>query len=182
MDKVANTAGTYYAYLKALDRKAKNQFCFQLLEPVKGKYGGRSYKMDAIDLLAKQKYDVIYLDPPYNERKYHLYYHLPETIASCSRPKISGRSGVSQKKVTIESNFYQNLTAVESLKKIIEKSKFKVLIFHYRDDGLISPKEIRTIFKEFKINKEANIFSLGYTTKSESRRSKNHIYILNNAK
>lgn len=46
-DKVANTAGTYYAYLKEYYRKAKNPFKFSFLHPISGMEGCRAYLGDA---------------------------------------------------------------------------------------------------------------------------------------
>ena len=69
-DNVANTAGTYYAYLKEYYRKAKKAFEFKLLEPVIGSNACKSYLMDANELVKLISCDVLYLDPPYNERDY----------------------------------------------------------------------------------------------------------------
>ena len=93
---------------------------------------------------------------------------------------MSGKSGVCQHDIEFDSNFYSSQTALASLKKIIEISKFKLLIFHYRDDGLIKPTDLKFLFKQFNFSSETFFDSLGYTTQSISRKSENHIYILHN--
>lgn len=182
MDKVANTAGTYYAYLKKFDRKAKNLFVFELIRPTFGCYNGTCEKIDALELIKKEKYDIIYLDPPYNSRNYLNYYHLPETIARCTKPNVYGKSGVPKRTIELKSNFYNSKIAAQALKQIIENAQFNVLLFHYRDDGLIQPHVLKEVFSSFKSRKDIIINSLGYTTKSEKRESKNHIYIIKNVK
>jgi adenine-specific DNA-methyltransferase len=181
MDKVANTAGTYYAYLKSFNSKSNYKFKFSFIEPVEGKFKGESLLTDANLLLEKQYYDIIYLDPPYNDRKYHNYYHLPETIASCSEPRISGKSGVSKNELVIPSNFYNPTSAFDSLIKILENARFGHLLFHYQDNGLLTPDTLDYIFSKFGQVEKYKINSLGYTTKSVNRKSQTQLYILKNA-
>jgi adenine-specific DNA-methyltransferase len=183
MDKVANTAGTYYAYLKAFYRKAKVPFNFSFIEPVKGVHKGYSKLGDAITLLKERKYDVIYLDPPYNSRKYEQYYHLPETIASCRKRAIIGKSGIGKARTAdVISSFYNGQSALNSLKDILANAKFRLLIFHYTDDGLITPAQLKRLFKRYNLTSEYYFDSLGYTTQSTKRKYRNHIYILKNGR
>jgi adenine-specific DNA-methyltransferase len=76
MDRVANTAGTYYAYLKSWHRKALLPFRFELIRPAKGNPDCSSVLADAKDLVASRKFDILYLDPPYNERSYSTYLYV----------------------------------------------------------------------------------------------------------
>lgn len=64
MDRVANTAGTYYAYLKHWYRKARQPFRFSLIPHASGSRPCRAYLADARDLVARRHFDVLYLDPP----------------------------------------------------------------------------------------------------------------------
>jgi adenine-specific DNA-methyltransferase len=181
MDKVANTAGTYYAYLKEFNKKSSKDFKFEFILPVTGQFFGESFLSDANDLIKKQGYDVIYLDPPYNDRRYHSYYHLPETIANCLIPEISGKSGVTKSSPVIESNFYTSHSAVDALSNILDNANFKVLLFHYRDDGLITPQKIDLLFNRYKTLKKYEVESLGYTTSKQSRNSPTQLYTVYNA-
>ena len=90
-DKVANTAGTYYAYLKNWHRKALRPFQFELIQPTCGQAGCTAVRTEALALAGTRKWDVLYLDPPYNSRRYDAYYHLPETLALDTEPRVSGR-------------------------------------------------------------------------------------------
>jgi len=94
MDRVANTAGTYYAYLKKWHRKALNDFRFELIEPVSSNNKGYCFHEPAKTLAQRQHFDILYLDPPYNGRSYAHYYHLPETIALEATPNVHGMSGI----------------------------------------------------------------------------------------
>lgn len=177
-DRVANTAGTYYAYLKQLHRKAKNAFCFELLRPAQGR-PGRSYRGDAFDLVRRRSYDVLYLDPPYNDRCYAGYYHLPETIATLRRWKpVHGKSGVPSR--IVRSAFNSREGAKQSLEAIVAVARFKVLVFHYSDDGLISPREVRSILRQRGRFRSYQLTSSGYTTQNLRRQITHRVYVVEN--
>jgi len=175
MDRVANTAGTYYAYLKKFTHKALLSFHYELIKTIFSPTECNSYLTDAIELVKHKNYDILYLDLPYNERDYSKYYHLPETIATKTVPLPNGISGVHNHKYP-KSAFSKKETACNAFLDIINNSQYKLLIFHYSDSGII-PKEF--IFSE--LSKQGNIFdayciSKGYTTTKKNNSSKHHIY------
>lgn len=49
---------------------------------------------DANVVAASNPVDVLYLDPPYNQRQYATNYHLLETIARYDDPEIHGKTGL----------------------------------------------------------------------------------------
>ena len=147
-DKVANTAGTYYGYLKQFDRRALKGFRFAMLPAIMGKTS-YSLKTDAIKLVSNCKCDVLYLDPPYNERNYARYYHLPETIAAGVVPAPSGKSGVFRLEGEETSEYNKKNYALEAFKKLIDHADAKCIIFHYTDYGLIRIEEARKILNSY---------------------------------
>lgn len=178
-DKVANTAGTYYAYLKSWHRKALNPFKFDLLHPQKGATNCRSLLSEAKDITQLQKYDILYLDPPYNARSYGHYYHLPETIALQKTPRVHGMSGIPLCIKPI-SDFSRPALSVAALKEIVENADFNVLAFHYSDNGLISAKEIQNILRPFGRVEKSHVQTKGYTTKQTPRTIDHTVYIVEN--
>ncbi|MGA7499701.1 MAG: DNA adenine methylase [Isosphaeraceae bacterium] len=73
-DKVANTAGTYYAYLKKLYRKAKQRLHLRAIPMTDNHQRNGANQMDALRLVERTEADLFYLDPPYNGRNYGAYY------------------------------------------------------------------------------------------------------------
>lgn len=172
-DKVANTAGTYYAYLKKFDRKAAKPFQFTFLQPIQGN-NCYSYKMDANDLVKKTKCDILYLDPPYNGRNYASYYHLPESISLGIEPIPVGKSGV------FHSHFirsvYNGKKATEAFEELIENADARCIIFHYTDNGLIDIGAAKLALQKKGSRFEEYYFSCrGYTTTKSSMSCKHHI-------
>jgi adenine-specific DNA-methyltransferase len=182
MDRVANTAGTYYAYLKNFNRKSSRDFVFEFIKPIDGNKAGLSYLGDAVDLIKQRHYDVIYLDPPYNDRRYHGYYHLPELIARCEKPILNGKSGVNKYQPALQSNFYGASFACIALENILSEARFKKLLFHYRHDGIIPSEKINELFRLYNYDQCYEVSSLAYTTKGEKKRSApTQIYTIYNA-
>jgi adenine-specific DNA-methyltransferase len=181
MDQVANTAGTYYAYLKKFNRKSNKNFIYKLITPSTGSQGCISQRVDAIDLVKNHKYDVLYLDPPYNERNYQRYYHLPENIATRTIPESNKTiSGVYVEKA-IKSDFNNKNRAYNSFCEILNNSRFKCLIFHYTDDGIIPVNLIRNTLSKYGTVEEFNLNCRAYTTKQNVKEVNHHIYrVINN--
>jgi adenine-specific DNA-methyltransferase len=176
MDRVANTAGTYYAYLKTWYRKALQPFEFALLPPTKGDHKCQAILSDARDLVAHRKFDVLYLDPPYNHRSYGRYYHLPETIARLQTPRVYGSSGSPNQDYPY-SAFNHRTTALDALADLLDAASFKYLLFHYCDDGLIDQKDLRSLLAQYGHLQRRNLTALGYSTKrGESRRAPHVLY------
>lgn len=177
-DRVANTAGTYYAYLKGWHRKAKKPFAFAPIRPTPG-VSGTSVFGDALDLVRSREFDVLYLDPPYNERCYAGYYHLPETLASGFRwRKVQGRSGIPYS--TIRSAFNSRSSAADALRELVGAAHCKLLVFHYSDDGLVTPRETRNILAQHGSVRSCQLWSSGYTTKNCRRDIMHRVYFVTN--
>ena len=82
VDKVANTASVYCAYLKVLIITAnKNLQLLPLKRTSLPHPDCQIFNMDSSELITQVKGDILYLDPPYNGREYGSYYHLLNTIA-----------------------------------------------------------------------------------------------------
>ena len=180
MDKVANTAGTYYAFLKKWHRKALNDFRFELMAPVSSKSKGYCFHEPAKALVGRRHFDILYLDPPYNQRSYAHYYHLPETMALETTPKLHGMSGI-PRNISASSEFNRPREAKHALTEILNNASFGLLVFHYTDDGIITPQEVRDILSSYGKIEDFLVDSKGYTTKEKPRSVKHHLYMVQNA-
>ena len=94
IDKHANTASVYGAFLKSLKKSAVKDFELELLPIIDGNKDGKVYNEDINILIKKIKGDILYLDPPYNARQYSANYHLLETISKYDNPIIKGKTGL----------------------------------------------------------------------------------------
>jgi adenine-specific DNA-methyltransferase len=144
-DRVANTAGTYYAYLKKLYRKARQRIRLRPLVVSDNNERNEANRAEAIRVVEKTETDVVYLDPPYNRRNYGAYYHLPETLALWDAPEVRGKCGM--RGGISWSPFYQRDTASDALGELIMAARSKLIVVHYAEKGLVPHN---TILKQLK--------------------------------
>lgn len=146
IDRVANTAGTYYAYLKSFNRKSLQ--AIRLLPPAIVNNGQRNqaHLSDALDLVGRADTDVLYLDPPYNGRNYGGYYHLPESVVRWDRLAVRGKSGVPVCKLS-DSPYYHRSTAADALRELVRVSRARCILLHYATDGFITHHQILRILR-----------------------------------
>jgi len=182
MDAVANTAGTYYAYLKTFDRKALRDYSFDWINIDKGDYLGNALHGDALENLSGKSFDILYLDPPYNNRNYSSYYHLPESLAKLKKPKIKSdtKSGMTLNNEA-DSQHIRNGMKIEYLDELVNSVNWETLIVHYADGALIPLKKMRKMLKQYGLLSEKKIPALGYTTKSIARNINHNVFTIRNA-
>ena len=167
IDKYANTASVYAAFLKHIKKTAIKDFELSLLPVISGK-PGKVYNEDVNVLIKEITGDVLYLDPPYNTRQYSANYHILETIAKYDSPKLYGITGLRDYKDQ-KSRFCSRRTAGKALNDLIKNADFKYIFLSYNNEGLISSDEIREImsgyghyivfskdYKRFRADKEEN--------------------------
>lgn len=179
MDKVANTAGTYYAHLKTFSRKALKPFTYRLLPPTHGPIGN-AIRSDALGIVKGAKYDILYLDPPYNERDYSAYYHLPETLASGTAVALSGRCGIPRAS-RLKSRFTKPGEVQSAIAELLHASRFQLLVFHYSDDGLLSPCELLALLRPLGRVQKRSLDALGYRTTPGERTTGHTLYLVRHA-
>lgn len=147
-DKVANTASVYEAYLKKMKRSAQNTLELKELPIcIKENTKGVVYKEDCNDFIKHVEGDILYMDPPYNSRKYSSNYHILETIAYGDMPEIKGKAGT--RVDGIISKFNSKVYALNYLEDIIKNAKFKYIFLSYNDEGIMSINDIEKLMSKY---------------------------------
>jgi adenine-specific DNA-methyltransferase len=160
-DKVANTAGTYYAHLKQISRKAAKHLLLTPLPVINNGVCNSCHLADAVSVTALSDADILYLDPPYNDRDYSRYYHLPETIVWGDDSEPQGKSGVPHTRRTPVSDFSVRSRAGPALEGLLRVSRAKYIAVHYTPRGLVPHETIlaileslgRTRFEDVRVRK-----------------------------
>ncbi len=146
-DRVANTASVYGAFLKAFKKTAQQELKLTPM-PYTTKEGQHNevYQEDANTLVKKISGDVLYLDPPYNERQYGANYHVLNRI-------IENKDFSSEKKTGLidynKSDYCKKNVAQKSLRDLIEKANFPYIFISYNNEGIIAEDEFQSILKEY---------------------------------
>lgn len=150
-DRVANIAGTYGAYLKIWRSMALKDVI-----PVDVPYvscgSNEIIKEDVISYLTKKMhYDIVYMDPPYNERQYAPNFHVLENLACNDKPKLSGKTGVRPYENQI-SKFCSKKEAIIEFSKLVSLLDTDVFVLSYSTEGIMNLESIKLIL-ENKFNK-----------------------------
>lgn len=143
----ANISGVYAAFLKHYDPRALKQLEIKPMAFYKSDKSHYVYNKNSMDLIHGLNVDILYLDPPYNERQYAPNYHLLETISLYDNPKIKGMTGMRDYK-NQKSEFCNKDTALRALEKIAKTAKYKHLILSYNSEGIMSEKDILSVLKK----------------------------------
>ncbi len=149
-DKVANTASVYEAFLKHLKTSASKPLMIKPIDTIINCdcTNLKVYNEDANELVKKISGDILYMDPPYNTRKYDTNYHMLETIALYDQPEIKGKTGtrVDNSK---KSKYCVKREATETFEDLIKNAKFKYIFLSYNDEGIINLNDIERIMSKY---------------------------------
>lgn len=147
IDKYANTASVYGAFLKHVKKTAQREFQMDLLPVVDGPVG-KVYNEDINQLVRKISGDILYLDPPYNARQYCTNYHVLETISKYDEPKLNGVTGL-RDYADQKSKFCSKRTVAETFEDLIKNADFKYIFLSYNNEGLMSLETIEEIMSKY---------------------------------
>jgi len=167
MDKVANTTSIYGAYLKEFKKIASVSM---ELKPIHKNENLKENVNNVTNLdinseeILNKTYDIVYLDPPYNERQYSSNYHPLNYIAKYdNKIVVYGKSGLI--KDYNKSKYCQKSNAIEMMSNLITNLKTKHILLSYNDEGIMDLEDIKKklleqgkvilykkVYKKFKSN------------------------------
>jgi adenine-specific DNA-methyltransferase len=145
-DKVANTASVYGAFLKHIKRTAQKELILrpEIFEPSRS--NNLVYNTDANELIKNISGDILYLDPPYNNRQYGANYHLLNTIALYKKFEPRGKTGLPD----YTRSMYCYKREVESqFEELIKNANFSQVYISYNNEGILPLNLIKNILKQF---------------------------------
>ena len=148
IDKCANTASVYGAYLKKFKKSALRTMKLDPLPYTKGHVECKVFNKNANSLIEEVEGDILYLDPPYNERQYCANYHILETIAKNDNPLIKGKTGL-RDYTAQKSDFCVKSKVCEAFEELIRKAKFRYIFLSYNNEGLMTLEQIKKIMSSY---------------------------------
>lgn len=148
VDKVSNVTGIYTSFLKEFQPNAKRPLKLLPVDTIVSDTNGHAcLNKDITQVKTKTPVDLLYMDPPYNERQYSQYYHILETVAKYDHPKIHGVGG--QRDDNKSSSFCRKDEALDSLRKVVSNIPSKYVMMSYSSEGIVGKNDLMAMFREF---------------------------------
>lgn len=169
---VSNISGTYGAYNKKWDKRAFKKFELKQLNVVDNNKKNKCYNTNGVSLLKRIKGDILYIDPPYNERQYLPNYHLLETAAKYDNPILKGVTGQREYGADEKSDFCNKSRAVKSFEEMMRNANFKYIFLSYSTEGIMNIKDIEEIMKKYGLSKSYKLYKIPYR-RFKSRKQNN---------
>jgi adenine-specific DNA-methyltransferase len=192
MDETANTACVYGAFLKEFKKSALKKIVLKPVHTNSFISKNTAYNCDINSMnIYNNKYDICYLDPPYNERQYASNYHPLNFIAKYdSKIKVYGKTGLIEN--YNKSKYCNKGKAYEMLKELFENLNTKHILLSYNNEGIIEFNDIKEllqnmgkvilykkVYKKFKSNNvETNANVYEYLFHCELNNTKSYSEVL----
>ena len=140
-DRVDSTTGLQMAYLKQWSTRSAKSLELRLPELLPGK--GHALHLDArACVLRPERYDVAYLDPPYNQHSYYSNYHIWETLVRWDAPEVYG---VACKRVDCRergSEFNSKPKFEAAFSRLISNVAAKRMLVSFNDEGFLNRDDL----------------------------------------
>ncbi len=163
VDRVANISGTYGAYLKAFQANARSPIRLQVPDVISSELRHRAYQEDAQSLIRRIRGDVLYIDPPYNQRQYAANYHVLQIIAEYHEienltefeSRLYGKTGL-RPYAELRSRFCVRPSrrapvdnVYSAMSELVHSARVSHVLVSYSEEGLLSKEEIGAILARF---------------------------------
>jgi Adenine-specific DNA methylase len=167
LDKVDNTLGHYVAYLSEWSARSFNDLKLKLPNRFVCNGENKVVRDDVFNTVAKNRYDLVYFDPPYgsnNEKmppsrvRYAAYYHLWTTIIQHDKPQLFGKANRREDSrdelsgsvfEEFRRNKLGNYVAMEALRQLIAETNTHYLLLSYSSGGRATKQQLLDMILEF---------------------------------
>ncbi len=139
-DRVDSTCGVQMAYLKKWAPRAHNDLELRLPDLLAG--AGQAWQLDAVDAASREEFDLVYLDPPYNQHKYLNNYHVWETLVRWDAPEVYGAACKRIDCQDYQSDFNSKRRISDGLRRVLGAIRAKHLLVSFNSEGYLSEEEL----------------------------------------
>ncbi len=145
-DRVDSTTGVQMAYVKQWAPRSFNPLELRVPELLAG--AGRAIQGDAVELAPELgHFDLVYLDPPYNQHRYFTNYHVWETLVAWDAPEAYGvaRKRVDARDPSTRSPFNSKRTMPAALASVVRSVDCDLLVLSYNDESWLELDQLEAI-------------------------------------
>lgn len=142
-DRVDSTCGLQMAYLKQWSQRSHQRLTLRLPDVLEGQ--GEATQLDALDAVGRRPYDLVYLDPPYNQHRYLGNYHVWESLVRWDKPEVYG---VAMKRVDCreyKSEFNSKKRIFDAFAALLDRVDARYVLVSFNNEGYLSDVELREL-------------------------------------
>jgi len=151
MNLTSNISGTYAAFLKTWDPRAMNDLVLSHPVLTSGPDDCEAHNEDANLVVSKLHGDILYLDPPYNQRQYSSNYFLLDVVARGwfgTKPEVRGITGMRDNS-SYRSAFCLKAEALPRLEDLVSLTTCRYVLLSYNDEGVIKGSDIVDMMSKY---------------------------------
>ncbi len=139
-DRVDSTCGLQMAYLKKWSARSFNPLELRMPDVLPG--AGTAWQCEALEAAGKASFDLVYLDPPYNQHRYLGNYHVWESLVRWDKPDVYGLAMKRVDAKTYKSDFNSRPRIREALGSVIERLDARYVLVSFSNEGYLSHAEL----------------------------------------
>jgi adenine-specific DNA-methyltransferase len=139
-DRVDSTCGLQMAYLKKWSARSHNQIELRLPQILPG--AGEALRLEAVEAVAHQPCDLIYLDPPYNQHRYLGNYHVWESLVRWDKPSVYGTAMKRIDCRDYKSDFNSRPKIKDAFAALVNRARAKYLLVSFNNEGYLSSEDL----------------------------------------
>jgi adenine-specific DNA-methyltransferase len=142
-DRVDSTCGLQMAYLKKWSARSHNELELRLPALLDGR--GSAWSLDAHEAAGRGAFDLVYLDPPYNQHRYLGNYHVWESLVRWDKPAVYGTAMKRVDCKQYKSAFNSKKLIRSALRELITSLDARYVLVSFSNEGYLSFDELSEI-------------------------------------
>lgn len=142
-DRVDSTCGLQMAYLKKWAARSFGEMELRVPDVLDG--DGDAWQLDAVEAAGREEFDVVYLDPPYNQHRYLGNYHVWETLVRWDKPDVYGTACKRVDCRDYQSAFNSKKQIGDALREVVRRVRARCLIVSFNNEGYVARPEMEDL-------------------------------------
>jgi len=142
-DRVDSTCGLQMAYLKRWSARSHNPLRLRVPDMLAG--SGKALCSEASVAVRSARYDLAYLDPPYNQHRYLGNYHVWESLVRWDKPEVYGRAMKRIDCRDYKSPFNSKPRIRAAFAEVLAGLDARYVLVSFSDEGYLTRDEISAL-------------------------------------
>ena len=139
-DRVDSTCGLQMAYLKQWSKRSHNRMMLRVPDVLEGP--GHALQAEAVEAAKTRAFDLVYLDPPYNQHRYLGNYHVWESLVRWDKPEVYG---IAMKRIDCreyKSEFNSRKSIRDAFAALLRNVDARYVLVSFNNEGYLSQADL----------------------------------------